>query len=73
MTYISMNDGSGHECSIAYATLRSVFFEKSSATAAGLTRGPGNPPAWIELDASVMPHSGRTICITPNGVSALSP
>lgn len=72
MSYISLNDGSGHTCTVPYATLRSLLFEKSTAAVPGVTRGPGNPAAWLEFAPEVM-QSGVLLCISPSGVSFLTP
>ena len=69
MSVLSMADGQSHNCPIEYVTLRGILFEsRNTSGVAGVTYGPGNPPAWIEL-----PIDGGSITVTRSNVVAIRP
>lgn len=66
-----------------YVAVRTLVLEKViNGLPEGVTKGPGNPPAWIQfappatdwaLDQGGGPGTGNTFSIRPDGVEAVQP
>ncbi len=73
MPSIFTGDGQGwHVPNVAYATLRTILFEKTTTSLpAGVTKSAGNPPTWVQFAPPAT--DGQTFTITPDGTVALQP
>lgn len=68
---------------LSYATVRTILLEKiTTSLPTGVTKGAGNPPAWIEFATPATdfssqqggsPGSGATWSINPANVEAVQP
>lgn len=59
MATISLADGQAIAIpSISFVDMSGLVFENAVKTFPGVTKGTGNPPAWIEFDASISPNGG---------------
>lgn len=69
---IFMADGQGVAIkeSISYIELRGLCFENTAAPA-GITKAPGNPPAWIEFSEAVTVNGVRLSIKQANIVSVM--
>lgn len=58
---VTFTPGTGAE-QITYAELRGLMFENAGIPTrlqALITKGPGNPPSWVEFDGRLAPSWGR--------------
>ena len=73
MPVITLGDGQGIAIkpSITYEQLRGLCFENLAAPT-GVTKGTGNPPAWIEFDGSVT-ETGTKLSIKQSNIVTVQP
>ena len=73
---VSMTDGQAYEVlhpNLTYATLRSLVFENAAVpNGVPIVKAPGNPPAWIEFDKSMMSDQ-TTRSIKQANIVSISP
>jgi hypothetical protein len=76
MSTISMADGQAIEvkhASLTYAQLRGIVFENTAVPqGVPISKATGNPPAWIEFDASITSNA-QTVSIKQANIVAISP
>jgi len=73
MPVLTLGDGQGVAIkpSITYEQLRALCFENGQAPV-GVTKGSGNPPAWIEFDESVT-ENGTKLSIKQSNIVTVQP